>query len=76
MTVLIETLQTLGLEGEPIMGGRWVRLRGERGWVYVAEAALGRGFYTWCDAREARHVELYTDPAEAIRAGLRRGRRA
>ena len=76
MTVLVDTLHTLGLEGEPIMGGRWIRLRGERGWVYVAEAARGRGFYTWCDDREARHVELYPDPAEAIRAGLRRGRRA
>ncbi len=76
MTVLVDTLQTLGLDGEPIMGGRWVRLRGERGWVYVAEAARGRGFYTWCDDREARYVELYADPAQAIQAGLRRSRRA
>lgn len=70
MTRLEEALCTLGLEGEISLAGRWAKLRGERGTVYVIEASWGRGYYTWCDAPLARSVELHSDPVEAIRAGL------
>jgi len=62
----------LGLEGEVSLSGRWLELRGERFTVYVAEAAWGGGYYTWCDGPDRRTVEFYLDPAEAIRNGLRR----
>ena len=41
MMRLVEALQTLGLQGEVSLGGRWVMLRGERCAVYVVEAAWG-----------------------------------
>ena len=72
MTRLTEALQTLGLEGEINLSGRWVRIQGGRFSVYVAEADWNAGYYTWCDAREERSVEFYLDPTEAIRAGLQR----
>jgi hypothetical protein len=72
MTRLVDALQALGLHGEIILSGRWVKLVGERCSVYVAEAAWGAGYFTWCDDPQARTVEFYRDPVEAIQAGLRR----
>ncbi len=74
MTRLEEALQTLSLEGEVALSGRWVKIQGERCMVYVVEAAWGSGFYTWCDDPRERAAELYLDPVEALRAGLRRAR--
>ena len=72
MTRLVAALQALGLEGEVALAGRWVKLRGERCAVYVAEATFGSGYYTWGEDPGARVVAFYLDPAEAIMAGLRR----
>ncbi len=72
MTRLVDVLHELGLEGEQSLGGRWVKLQGEWCTVYVAESPWGTGYYTWCDSRQARAVEFYRDPVEAIQAGLRR----
>ena len=69
---LVEALQTLGLQGELSLGGRWVTLRGERCAVYVVEAAWGTHYYTWCDDPAERTVQSYLDPIQAIQAGLRR----
>ena len=69
---LAEALRALGLEGELDLRGYWVILQGDRCSVYVAEATKGRGYYTWCDCADAREVEFYLDPLEAIQAGLRR----
>ena len=69
---LVEALQTLGLQGELSLGGRWVTLRGERCRVYVVEAAWGTHYYTWCDDPAERTVQSYLDPVQAIQAGLRR----
>ncbi len=71
MTQLIGALQALGLEGEIALAGRWVKLQGERCAVYVVESRRD-GYYTWCDDPQARTVEFYLDPTEAIKAGLRR----
>jgi hypothetical protein len=49
-----------------------VRFRGEQGLVYVAEAAFGQGYYTWCDTPHGRAAEPYLDPMAAIQAGLQR----
>ena len=54
---------------------RWVRLRGEQGPVYVAHAAFGQGYYTWCDTAHGHAAEPYLDPVEAIQAGLQRATR-
>lgn len=75
MTQLVDALHALGLEGELSLSNRWARLQGEQCWVYVAEAAWGSGYYTWCDDPNARAVEFYHDPKEAIQAGLRRASR-
>ena len=72
MTGLVAALQALGLQGEIALAGRWVKLAGERYDVYVAEATSERGYYTWGQDPDARVVEFYRDPAEAIKAGLRR----
>ena len=72
MTRLTEALTTLGLTGEVTHAGRWVRLPGERGAVYVIEAGWDSGFFTWCDVPGADVVEFYRDPTEAIRAGFAR----
>jgi hypothetical protein len=72
MTPLVEALDALGLNGEIELAGRWVRLAGERCAVYIVEAAWGTGYYTWCDDERERAVQLYRDPATAIRAGLAR----
>jgi hypothetical protein len=68
-------LEDLGLEGEVSPLGRWVRLHGERGTVYVAEAAFGAGYYSWCDTPQERTALPYLDPVEAIQAALHRARR-
>jgi hypothetical protein len=75
MTRLVEALRMLELEGEVSLAGRWLKLQGERATVYVAETSWGSGFYTWCDDPCERSVELYSDPVEAIQAGLRRAAR-
>ena len=75
MTRLVAALRALGAEGEIALAGHWVTLQGERCAVYVAEARAGGGYYTWCEAAEARVVEYYLDPTAAIEAGLRRAAR-
>ena len=75
MTRLVAALRALGVNGEIALAGHWVTLQGERCAVYVAEATSGGGYYTWCEAVEARAVEFYLDPATAIEAGLRRAAR-
>jgi hypothetical protein len=75
MTRLVDTVKQMGLDGEISLLGRWVRLQAERCPVYVLEVAGGCGYYTWCDAPGERTTEPYLDPAEAIRAGLRRAAR-
>lgn len=72
MTRLVDALHALGLEGEVSLSDRWAKLQGERCWFYVAEGAWGSGYYTWCDDPQARSIEFYLDPVEAIQAGLRR----
>lgn len=72
ITRLTDALRVLDLEGEIALSGRWVRIRGERFPVYVAEEAWGAGYYTWCDDPAERAVEFYLDPTEAIQAGLQR----
>ncbi len=72
MTRLVAALQALGLDGEIALAGHWVKLAGDRYTVYVAETMSGRGYYTWGDDPDARVVEFYLDPVEAIEAGLRR----
>ncbi len=72
MTRLVDALHALGLDGEVTLSGRWVKLDGEHCPVYVVEAAWGAGYFTWCDDPQARTVEFYRDPVEAIQAGLRR----
>ena len=47
-------------------------IQGERTLVYVVEATRGGGYYTWCADPQARTVEFYHDPVQAIQAGLRR----
>ncbi len=72
VTQLLRALETLELEGEIALSGRWVKLRGERCSVYVVESADESAYYTWCGCPEDRVVESYRDPIEAIRVGLRR----
>jgi hypothetical protein len=71
-TRLTEALRALGLDAEIEMSGRWAKLRGERCPVYVIEAASSTRYYSWCECPRERSVESYTEPMEAIRAGLRR----
>jgi hypothetical protein len=75
MTRLAEAVEALGLEGELSLSGSWVRLRTEQCTIYVVEAVAGTRYYTWCDAPDERHVELFHDPIEAIHAGMRRASR-
>jgi hypothetical protein len=75
MTRLVDVIQELGLRGEVSPFGRWVRLRGEQGLVYVAQAAFGQGYYSWCDTPHEHVAEPYLDPVEAIQAGLQRATR-
>lgn len=75
MSRLVNALQSLGLQATVEMGGRWVMLQGERCCVYVVQGASNSGFYTWCDAADARSVQFFRDPIEAIEAGLHRAAR-
>ncbi len=77
MTQLMRALESLGLDGEIALSGRWAKLRGERCSVYVVESSDESVYYTWCGCAEDRVVEAYGDPTEAIRVGLQRaaGRR-
>ena len=75
MTQLVLALQALGAHGEIALAGRWVALHGPRCMVYVAEMSWGSAYWTWCDHPTERAVEVYDDPAAAIRAGLRRAAR-
>ena len=75
MAHLGTVLEDLGLEGEVSPLGRWARLRGERGTVYVAHAAFGSGYYSWCDTPQEHTALPYLDPVEAIQAALQRARR-
>jgi hypothetical protein len=72
MTHLVEALQALGVEGEILLSGRWIRIRGERCSVYVAQIARNQQYCSWCDAPEAREAMFYSDPTEAIEAGISR----
>lgn len=72
MTRLVEALQALGVEGEILLSGRWVKIRGERCSVYVAEIARNQQYCSWCDDPEAREARFYNDPTEAIEAGIQR----
>ena len=69
-------MRELGLAGEASPFGRWIRIWGVHGPVYVAKAAFGRGYYTWDDAAHRRCVGPYDDAREAIRAGLWRAEQA
>ncbi len=75
ITRLEAAIQVLGLDGETALDGRWVMFPGERCRVFVAEAAWGRAYYTWCDDPRAQTVETYPDPIAAIEAGLQRAAR-
>ena len=75
MTRLVDVAQEMGLRAEASPFGRWVRFRGEQGLVYVAQAAFGQGYYTWCDTPHGRTAEPYLDPMAAIQAGLERAAR-
>ena len=75
MTRLVDVAQEMGLRAEASPFGRWVRFRGEQGLVYVAQAAFGQGYYTWCDTPHGRTAEPYLDPMAAIQAGLQRAAR-
>jgi hypothetical protein len=75
MTRLLDVAQEMGLRAEASPFGRWVRFHGEQGLVYVAEAAFGQGYYTWCDTPHGRTAEPYLDPTAAIQAGLQRAAR-
>jgi hypothetical protein len=72
MTKLVEALQALGLAGEIMLSGRWVKIRGKHCSVYVAETAWNKQYCTWCDHPQLRSIKFYSDPTEAIQAGLRR----
>jgi len=72
MTRLVDVLQALDLDAELDPSGHLATVHGERCPVYVYEAAWCGGYYTWCDDPAERTVEAYSDPAEAVQAGLRR----
>jgi hypothetical protein len=72
MTKLVEALEELGSAGEILLSGRWIRLKGVQCSVYVAETIWNVQYCTWCDHPKLRSVEFYSDPIEAIQAGLRR----
>ncbi len=75
MSALVEALQRLGLQGEVSRSGRWIKLQGERSQVYVVAAVWGTRYFSWCADPNERVVEVYSDPTEAIEAGLKRAAR-
>jgi hypothetical protein len=72
MPRLLEVLRMLGLDADIASSGRLAKIKGQKCAIYVAEAAWGSQYYTWCDDEETRTVELYRTAHEAIEAGLRR----
>lgn len=74
MTRLVDALQLLGLTAVVELEGRWIRLAGDRGAVFITASAWGDSYYTWCDLPDERAVQRFNDPVEAIQAGLRRAR--
>ena len=54
------------LTDEILGAGCWGKCRGHVSWLEKEVS------YIWCDAPGERTIEPYLDPAEAIRAGLRR----
>ncbi len=71
VTLLLEALQTLGVNGELVLAGRWVTLQGTRCTAFVAQAGIS-GYFTWCGAPCDGAVEFYLTPIQAIEAALRR----
>lgn len=71
MTDLVDVMRAMGLDGETSPSGRWIRLSGSRGPIYVMQAARGRGYVVWHESPPARRPEIYLDPEEAVRAALR-----
>lgn len=69
-TALTEAAQQMGLRSEASIWGRWIRFPTDRGTVYIAAAAFGRGYYMWCEAPGLRAPRLYRDARDAIEAGL------
>ncbi|MEO7908077.1 MAG: hypothetical protein ABIV47_00370 [Roseiflexaceae bacterium] len=72
MAHLVDALDTLGLNGEIALSGRWVKIQGEQCAIYLVESVWGTSYLTWCDAPCDRTVHFYHDPVEAIEAALRR----
>jgi hypothetical protein len=72
MSGLGDLLRAMGLSFEESLSGRWVKIRGREGAVYVVEGSRPPSYLTWCERWEAREVERYRTPEEAIAAGLRR----
>ena len=72
MTRLAEALGALGVRAHVAPSGRWVEFEGGRCRAYVTAAPSDGAFYVWCGDPAERVVERYTDPIEAIAAGLRR----
>ncbi len=71
MPKLVEALHELGLEGEIMLSGRWVKIKGTRCSAYIVELVWNEQYCTWPDDPQARTVEFYSDPIEAIEAGVR-----
>ena len=71
MTQLVEALDALHLEGELSHADRWVKLQGQRCWVYVA-VVKGVGYVIWFDDAQERVIAFYRNPIDAIQAGMRR----
>ncbi len=71
VTLLLEALQTLGVDGDLALAGRWATLQGTRCTVFVAQAGVS-GYLTWCGAPCDGAVEFYLTPIQAIEAALRR----
>ena len=72
MSYLGDVLRAMGLSFEESLSGRWVKIQGREGAVYVVEGSWPPSYLTWCDRWDAREVERYRTPEEAIAAGLRR----
>jgi hypothetical protein len=72
MEHLAEALQALGIAAEVSLSGRWARIQREQCLLYIVEALSGTRYYTWCDHPQERAVQVYPEPRQAIRAGLRR----
>jgi hypothetical protein len=67
---LIGAMRELGLDGEASPFGRWIRIQGTNGPVYVSASAFGLGYYTWDDAGHRQRAGPFDDPCAAICMGL------